>query len=68
MSSQALDRLAGEIERPLVAVVSEINMPRVWRLQFLVEMTPRFPHRVSRQASRPERLKARLGQLSSAPD
>jgi CheY-like chemotaxis protein len=38
-----LDRLAGEIEPPLVAVLSDINMPGMDGLQLLGEIKQRFP-------------------------
>jgi len=38
-----LDRLAGESEPTLVAVLSDINMPGVDGLQLLVEIKQRFP-------------------------
>jgi CheY-like chemotaxis protein len=38
-----LDRLAGEIEPPLIAVPSGINMPGMDGLQLLVEIKQRFP-------------------------
>jgi CheY-like chemotaxis protein len=39
----ALDRLAGEIEPTLVAVLSDINMPGMDGLQLLGEIKQRFP-------------------------
>jgi CheY-like chemotaxis protein len=41
--AEALDRLAGEIEPALVAVLSDINMPGMDGLQLLVEIKQRFP-------------------------
>ena len=41
--AEALDRLAGEIEPTLVAVLSDINMPGMDGLQLLVEIKQRFP-------------------------
>jgi DNA-binding NtrC family response regulator len=38
-----LDRLAGEIEPTLVAVLSDINMPGMDRLQLLGEIKQRLP-------------------------
>jgi CheY-like chemotaxis protein len=40
---EALDRLAGEIEPTLVAVLSDINMPEMDGLQLLGEIKQRFP-------------------------
>ena len=40
---EALDRLAGEIEPTLVAVLSDINMPGMDRLQLLGEIKQRLP-------------------------
>jgi len=40
---EALDRLAGEIEPRLVAVLSDINMPGMDGLQLLGEIKQRFP-------------------------
>jgi CheY-like chemotaxis protein len=42
--AEALDRLAGEIEPTLVAVLSDINMPGMDGLQLLVEIKRRFPN------------------------
>ena len=43
LSPEVLDRFAGEIERTLVAVLSEIQRIQVWAgLQFLVEIKQRF--------------------------
>jgi CheY-like chemotaxis protein len=42
-AAEALDRLAGEIEPALVAVLSDINMPGMDGLQLLVEIKQRFP-------------------------
>jgi CheY-like chemotaxis protein len=41
--AKALDRLTGEIEPPLVPVLSDINMPGMDGLQLLVEIKQRFP-------------------------
>ena len=41
--AEALDRLAGEIEPPLVAVLSDINMPDMDGLELLGEIKQRFP-------------------------
>jgi CheY-like chemotaxis protein len=41
--AEALDRLAGEIEPTLVAVLSDINMPGMDGLQLLAEIKQRFP-------------------------
>jgi CheY-like chemotaxis protein len=41
--AEALDRLAGEIEPTLVAVLSDINMPGMDGLQLLGEIRQRFP-------------------------
>jgi two-component system, response regulator, stage 0 sporulation protein F len=41
--AEALDRLAGEIEPALVAVLSDINMPGMDGLQLLGEIKQRFP-------------------------
>ena len=41
--AEALDRLAGEIEPTLVAVLSDINMPGMDGLQLLGEIKLRFP-------------------------
>jgi CheY-like chemotaxis protein len=41
--AEALDRLAGEIEPTLVAVLSGINMPGMDGLQLLGEIKQRFP-------------------------
>jgi CheY-like chemotaxis protein len=41
--TEALDRLAGEIEPQLVAVLSDINMPGMDGLQLLAEIKQRFP-------------------------
>ena len=41
--AEALNRLAGEIEPPLVAVLSDINMPGMDGLQLLGEIKQRFP-------------------------
>jgi CheY-like chemotaxis protein len=38
------DRLAGEIEPMLVAVLSDVNMPGMDGCQLLVEIKQRFPH------------------------
>jgi CheY-like chemotaxis protein len=42
--AEALDRLAGEIEPTLVAVLSDINMPGMDGLQLLGEIKQRFPY------------------------
>src|SRR5215469_912575 len=41
--AEALDRLAGEIEPTLLAVLSAINMPEIDGLQLLGEIKQRFP-------------------------
>ena len=41
--ADALDRLAGEIEPTLVAVLSDINMPGIDAPQLLGEIKQRFP-------------------------
>jgi CheY-like chemotaxis protein len=41
--AEALDRLAGEIEPTLVAVLSDINMPGMDRLELLGEIKRRLP-------------------------
>ena len=41
--AEALDRLAGEIEPTLVAVLCDINMPGMDGLQLLGEIKQRFP-------------------------
>src|ERR1051326_1206027 len=41
--AEALDRLSGEIEPMLVAVLSDINMPGMDGLQLLGEIKHRFP-------------------------
>jgi CheY-like chemotaxis protein len=41
--AEALDRLSGEIEPALVAVLSDINMPGMDGLQLLGEIKQRFP-------------------------
>jgi CheY-like chemotaxis protein len=42
--AEALNRLAGEIEPTLVAVLSDINMPGMDGLQLLGEIKQRFPY------------------------
>ena len=41
--AEALDRLAGEIEPTLLAVLSDINLPEMDGLQLLGEIKQRFP-------------------------
>ena len=41
--AEALDRLAGEIQPTLIAVLSDINMPGIDGLQLLAEIKQRFP-------------------------
>ena len=41
--TEALDRLQGEIEPTLLAVLSDINMPGMDGLQLLAEIRQRFP-------------------------
>ena len=41
--AEALDRLAGEIDPTLLAVLSDINMPEMDGLQLLGEIKQRFP-------------------------
>ena len=41
---QALERLAGEIEPPLIVILSDINMPGMDGLQLLAEIKQRFPN------------------------
>ena len=42
--AEALDRLAGEIEPTLIAVLSDINMPGMDGLESLAEIKQRFPN------------------------
>jgi CheY-like chemotaxis protein len=42
--TEALDRLAGEIQPTLIAVLSDINMPGMDGLELLAEIRQRFPN------------------------
>jgi len=50
--TEALDRLAGEIEPTLVAVLSDINMPGMDGLQLLDEIKRRLPQPASHDGDR----------------
>jgi CheY-like chemotaxis protein len=41
--TEALERLAGEVEPPLIVILSDINMPGMDGLELLGEIKQRFP-------------------------